>query len=183
MYLRVACLLAMFTISPGAPAALSAQTPSLREYEIKVAFLYNFALFVEWPEGAFGASTSPLVFCVLGDDPFGPALDTVEGRTAKGRTIEVRRFDGLDGLDECHILFISSSETERLADVMEFLGSSSVLTVGETEDFAQRGGIINLSITRNRLEFEVNLGAGNRAGLQLSSQLLSLATRIVPDGR
>ena len=183
MYVRIVCLLAVFTVSPMGLATSSAQTQSPSEYVYKVEFLHKVAPFVEWPEGALGASTSPLVLCGLGDDPFGPALDTVEGRTAKGRTIEVRRFDGLDGLDECHILFISSSERERLADVMEFLGSSSVLTVGETEDFAQRGGIINLSITRNRLEFEVNLGAGNRAGLQLSSQLLSLATRIVPDGR
>lgn len=184
MHLRVACLLAMFTISPVAPGGLSAQTRSPRDYdesEIRVGFLYNFALFTEWPEGAFGASTAPFVFCVLGDDPFGPALDPVEGRTAKGRMIEVRRFDGLEDLDECHILFISSSERERLADVVEFLGSSSVLTVGEMEDFAERGGIINLIITRNKLRFEINLEAGDRAGLQLSSQLLNLATDIISD--
>ena len=183
MHVRVACLLAMFTISPVALAELSAQTRSPREYEIKAAFLYNFALFIEWPEAAFGASTSPLVLCVLGDDPFGPALDTVEGRTAEGRTIEVRRFDGLEDLDECHILFISSSEREWLADVVEFLGSSSVLTVGETDDFAERGGIINLTIVRNKVRFEINLEAGNRAGLRLSSQLLNLAVDIISDDR
>ena len=183
MHVRVACLLVLFTISPVALAPPSAQTRSPREYEIKAAFLYNFALFIEWPEVAFGASTSPLLLCVLGDDPFGPALDTVEGRVAKGRTIEVRRFDDLGDLDECHILFISSSERERLADVVEFLGSSSVLTVGEMEDFAERGGIINLTVARNKVRFEVNLEAGDRAGLQLSSQLLSLAADIISDHR
>ncbi len=185
MHRRIVCLLALFTISPVALAALSAQTrsPSTREYEIKAEFLHKVVPFIDWPEGAFGASTSPLVLCVLGVDPFGPALDSVEGRTAQGRTIEVRRFDGLEDLDECHILFISSSERGRLADVVESLGSSSVLTVGEMEDFAERGGIISLGVTRNRLRFEVNLEAGNRAGLQLSSQLLALATGIISDRR
>ena len=182
MYVRIACLLAMFTISPMALETSSAQTrPS--EYEIKAEFVYRFALFVEWPASAFGTSTSPLVICVLGDDPFGPALETVEGRTARGRTVVVRRFDGLEDLGECHILFISSSERERLADVMEFLGSSSVLTVGEMEDFAERGGIINLTVARNNVRFEINLGAGDRAGLQLSSQLLDLAVDIISDDR
>ena len=184
MRLRVACLLAMFAISSVAGAAPSAQrSPLAREYEIKAAFLYNFAKFIEWPEDAFMASTSPLVFGVLGDDPFGPALDALEGKTARGRTVVVRRFVGLQGLDECHILFISSSERERLADVLQVLGSSSVLTVGEMEDFVERGGIINLTITRNKVRFEVNLEAGDRAGLQLSSQLLNLAAGIISDDR
>src|SRR5258708_8684937 len=90
---------------------------SLAEYEIKAAFMYNFAKFVQWPAEAFGQAQSPLILCVIGDDVFGPALDTIEHKLAQGRELKVRRQIRLEGARACHILFIAESEHARLRSV------------------------------------------------------------------
>ena len=153
-----------------------------REYRLKAAFLYNFAKFVEWPAEASSDEKSAFILGVLGEnDPFGPALESIRGKTVRGRTLTIKRFEGLQDLAACHILFIASSEKEQLEGALEFLEGSSVLTVGEMERFAEMGGIINFVVKKNRLRFEINLDAGRRAGLEISSQLLNLADSVVDD--
>lgn len=152
-----------------------------REYQIKAAFLYNFAKFVGWPAHAFKEARSTMTLCVLGSDPFGAALDqAIAGKTVAGRKMVVARFEGLPHLDVCHILFISPSERDRLAQILDTLTGSSVLTVGDTERFAHQGGMINFYVDENKVRFEINERAAERAGLKISSKLLKLAT-IVPD--
>ena len=149
----------------------------VREYQIKAAFLYNFAKFVEWPAAKFRDETSPMNLCVTGIDPFGITLDnTVSGKTIKGRSINVNRIDWEDNLKSCHILFVSSSERENLPKIVESLLGAGVLTTGDMDRFARRGGVISLTKKANKIRFEINLQAADRARIKLSSHLLRLAT-------
>ncbi len=164
-------------------SALRGTAQSSGEYEIKAAFLYNFAKFVEWPAEAFVDPQAPFVLGVVGEDPFGSVLaQTVGGKTVNGRQLMVRRFKHGEDLRGCHILFVSSSEKKHLAQILESLKGSSVLTVGETDRFAQFGGAVNFILEANKVRFEINVDAAARARLKLSSKLLALA-RIVADQR
>ncbi|NOZ67719.1 MAG: YfiR family protein [Deferribacteres bacterium] len=159
-----------------------AESTTPREYLIKAGFLYNFAKFVEWPDDAFADKSIPLNLCILGRDPFGPALRSVEGETFMGRKLVVRRFSRLREIDNCHILFISSSEKKRLPAILARMKGKQILSVADMEGFARRGGIINLIKVKDRIRFEINVDAARRAGLKISSKLLNLAT-IIREGR
>ncbi len=174
--------LSSLTAVIAASAVVSAQEiPPPTEYQIKAAFLYNFAKFVEWPATALRGQGAPIIVAVLGEDPFGADLEQIlDGKTAGGRQLVIRRFKGVRDLGLCHILFVSSSERERLREILRALQNSTVLTVGETEGFAGLGGIINFILEENRVRFEINIDAADRARLKISSKLLKLA-RIIRD--
>jgi hypothetical protein len=158
----------------------SAELSRPAEYELKAAFLYNFVKFTEWPAEELGKDEDPFVIGVLGKDPFGAALDKViQGETIHRKPIVARRFARMDeAAASSHVLFISSSEENNLVGLLRVLGGQSILTVGEMENFAQRGGIICLKKENNRIVFEINLEAAKRAKLNMNAQLLKLA-RIV----
>ncbi|MFA7005495.1 MAG: YfiR family protein [Verrucomicrobiia bacterium] len=153
-----------------------AATPAAKEYEVKAAFLLNFAQYVEWPPAAFPTPDAPIIIGILGDDPFGKALDqTVRGETIKNRPIAVHRSRQIESLKHCHLLFISKSERGRLANIFARLAGRYCLTVGETDRFARSGGIINFRLQGANVRFEINLDAARRNGLTISSKLLRLA--------
>jgi len=153
----------------------SARAQTSKEYQIKAAFLFNFAQFVEWPSAAFADASSSISIGVLGDDPFGPVLDqTIQGESINHRKLIIQRSQRVADLKGCHLVFISKSERSRLPDIFDSLGSSSVLTVSETENFARRGGIINFYLDGNKVRFEINADAAQRKGIKISSQLLKL---------
>lgn len=146
------------------------------EYDVKAAFLLNFAKFVDWPDSSFTGGDSPVVIGVLGDDPFGSALDnTVRNEKVKGRKLVVKRSKQLNDLKGSHILFVSSSEQSRLGAILRETSDWHTLTVGDVQGFANRGGVINFIIRDKKIGFEINTAAANRAGLKISSQLLKLA--------
>ncbi len=149
------------------------------EYQVKAAFIYNFSKFVEWPDHTFVAPADPVVVGVLGHDPFDNALDLLEGKTVKGRNIVVRRVADIHSIGVCHILFISQSERGHLAEITAAIKDSPILLIGDTEQFLQYGGMINLIADESRVGFEINNGAARRVGLRISSQLLKLAKRVV----
>jgi len=151
---------------------------SPQEYLVKAAFLYNFARFVEWPAGAFADDRTPVTLGILGKDPFGEIIESIRGKTVRDRELVIRRFVSMEEMEECHILFISQSEHKRLARIFVKLKDWSVLTVGDMEKFAHRGGIINLIIVEGKVRLEVNVDVAKRSGLEISSNLLKLA-RIV----
>ena len=169
----VGCLLLLgllSTLSPG----VQAQTGN--EYQVKAAFLYNFAKFVDWPPDAFGYSSAPLVIGVVGDDRFGGALDqAINGKSIGGRALIVRRLKWGQDLRSCHILFISSSEQKRLPQIIQSLKGASVLTVGDMGQFTQQGGIINFFLKANRVRFEINSRGAEQARLRISSKLMALS--------
>ena len=149
---------------------------SANEYQVKAAFLYNFAKFVEWPAQSFKGSDDPIAICTLGQNPFGSMLeDAVKGKTLEGRAFVVRAIPDVRQARGCHILFISSSEQKHLQLILESIKAPGILTVGETEGFAKNGGIINFKLEGGMVRFEINVGAAAKEGLQIRSNLLSLA--------
>lgn len=175
LFISVACLAAL----SGRPTAGAEEEAS--EYQIKGAFLFKFASFVEWPDGVFADDKSPLVIGILGDDPFGREFDeSIKGRTVGGRPVIVKRFRAADAA-QAHILFISSSEREQWPAVLEALKDSKTLLVGETEQFCRRGGMIGLVMSGSGVRFGINHDAAKRAGLKISAELLRLA-RIIRSG-
>jgi hypothetical protein len=168
---RVLSLLALAMLL--SPRATGAQP---REYEVKAAFLLNFAKFVEWPEGSFSSPREPIVLAVAGEDPFDGALERIlRGRTAQGRPFSLMRFRSTDQLHPCHILFVAGSESaDEWLNALERIEAPGILTVGEGRDFRRRGGISFL-IEDRRVQLAVNLDAVDRARLRVSSKLLALA--------
>ena len=158
----------------GGPVA-RAQSSFDREYLIKAAFLYNFLKFVEWPEEALPEGAGTIAVCLVGEDPFGEALESIKGKTVKSKDLVIRRVQALQNLGACQLLFVSSSEKNRLPEIIGALKGRAVLTVGELEGFTQGGGIIRLLIERNNVRFEINADMAERTGLKISSKLLSLA--------
>jgi hypothetical protein len=155
-----------------------AQTPAApSEYQIKAAFVYNFAKFVKWPAPAFASADSPIVIGVLGENVFGEELKrTLENKTFNNRAFELKAFHSVTEATHCQILFISPSEQDRLPQIFTALHGTSVLTVGETDHFLEAGGMINFVIEEKRIHFEINNDTAEKAGLIISSKLLSLAT-------
>ena len=161
-------------LSVAVPAYAGQRTP--HEYEVKAAFLYNFAKFVVWPKDAFPERESPIVIGVLGDDPFGPVLEEViEGKTVNNRALAIRRFRRTSDVVGCHVLFISPSEGRRLVEIFGEINLDHVLTVGDCRDFAASGGNIGFYMEDKKVRIEVNLEAAERANLRISSKLLNVA--------
>lgn len=172
--------LALLLLLSAVPAA--AQKVS-GEYQLKAAFLYNFAKFVEWPAGAFPGEAAPLTICVYGEDPFGRTLEElVRNERIGNRPLEVRRPDSLSQLGECHILYVSRSERAREGEVVSSLGEAPVLTVGESESFLRSQGMIGFFLEENKVRFQVNLDAAEGSRLKISSKLLRLAKAWTPGG-
>jgi len=144
------------------------------EYQVKAAFLLNFTKFIGWPAEAFAAADSPFAICILGDDPFGGALNAIlAGETVAGRKVTVEKIKRAPAPKSCQMLFISSSEKE-VRKIFPALGPG-VLTVGEGETFTRDGGMIAFVIENRRVRFGVNQPAAENAGFKLSSKLLNVA--------
>jgi len=153
-----------------------AQSRPPTEYEIKAAFLYEFARFVEWVPATASASDS-FAICVLGVDPFGVLLDeAVKDKTTNGYKVIAKRIVGAKDAGDCRILFVSPSEDNRLPEILKVLEGRNILTVGEGNQFTRRGGMISFRTEESRVRLTINTSATDRAGLKVSSQLLKLAS-------
>jgi hypothetical protein len=151
------------------------------EYKLKAVFLFNFVRFVEWPPRAFATSNSPVIIGVLGTDPFGKTLDqTVKGEIVNGHPVEVRRYKTVNEIKQCHVLFISASESARLSSIFDALKGRSILTVGDVNGFADKGGMVRFRKENNKIRFRINIEAAKAEDLSISSKLLQLAD-IVPE--
>src|SRR5436305_1786605 len=111
------------------------------EYKLKAVCIYKFSQFIEWPDEAFAGKDDPIVIGILGSDPFGPSFDeALKGRLVNGRRIIIKRFSDAKSAAHCHILYISTSETARMGEILAALKGKSILTVGEPPGFIQSGG-------------------------------------------
>jgi hypothetical protein len=173
------CLVVAVSVAAGTscwPEKVAAQAMPTPEYQVKAAFLYQFTQFVEWPASAFPSGQAPLVIGVLGDDPFGAYLDEiVSGEVANGHPIVVQRYRQAEEVAPCHILFVSRSEEHRLEEIFSHVGGRPLLTVGDADDFARAGGMIQFVTDEGRIRLRVNADAARLANLTISSRLLSLA--------
>jgi len=157
----------------------SAQDSKPTESQVKAAYLYNFGKFVTWPADRAAAS-AVFQICVLGHDPFGSVLDsTVLGESIDGKKITVQRMTRIQDASGCSILFISSSEESRLAAILPEAQRLHALTVSDIPHFAERGGTIGLVNHQDRIRFEVNRTMAEQCHLQLSSELLKVAIRVI----
>ena len=174
---------ALAGLAPPAPRAATPSPP--REHDVKAAFLYHFAQLVEWPVGA-APPGEPFVIGVVGGDPFKGALDrALEGKSVRTHPIEVRRFATVAQLEgaRVHVLFVAGDAGLR-ERALDAVSAQPVLTVGESEGFAERGGMIGFRLTRDgRVGFEINARRAEQAGLRMSSQLLKLARIVGPGAR
>ena len=170
-----ACTLALALV----PAAAQADS---REYQIKAAFLENFIQFVTWPSNAFANNDAPFCIGVLGEDPFGAALEqTVSGEAVDHHKVVVQRLRRIEDCKECQMIFVCRSEKKDLQAILAKLDSSPVLTVSEMHGFAQEGGAINFYLEGTKLRFEINPVEAQRRKLKISAQLLNLG-KIVEAG-
>ena len=164
---------ALFLVWPVRGAAAVSET------DVKAAFLYNCAKFVEWPKETFASESAPIQIAVIGDDEFAAKLKSLlSDKKAQGRSFEVKKLSNPQEVKNFQMVFISNSETRRLPQILDAAKKSSVLTIGETEQFLDLGGMINLFFEEAQLRFEVNADAAEKAKLVISSKLLRLAKRV-----
>jgi hypothetical protein len=160
----------------------AAQPTVSREYQVKAAFLFNFAQFVEWPTNTFTNAEAPFVIGVLGDDPFGNALEeTIRGETIKNHKLVILRSKRAEDLQNCQLIFVSKSEHAHEAEILSRCTARKILTVSEIQGFANHGGIINFFADGKKIRFEINPATAEREGLKISSQLLSLGKIVETD--
>ncbi len=152
---------------------------SAQEYQVKAAFIYNFAKFVEWPPEAFKDGSGAIHICILGPSPLDWMIeDMVRNKNVDGHALEVRKFDNVNQAANCQILFVSASEQKHLRAILLSTKTNDSLTVGETDTFVADGGVIGFNLDRGRIHFDINLQAAQLQRLQISSKLLSLATSV-----
>jgi len=174
----VACAAALLV-----PLRARAQEPSL-ERQVKAAFLYKFAGYVEWPANAFPAKDSPVTIGVYGDDALAHELSQlVEGRTSGGRRVTIVRIKSVDPLPDVRVLFVARSETEKLSDIAEAAHGRPVLIVAEDEYAIGNGAMINFVLANGRVRFDVDLLAVSHGSIALSSRLLAVAQQVLPEAR
>ena len=158
---------------------LRAQESKPGEYQVKAAYLFNFGKFVKWPAAIPAEKDTSFTFCVLGQDPFGPALDSIlAGEDLAGKPVTVRRIAKPQDAGPCRILFISSTEQSHLKEILAVVDESGVLTVSDIPDFSRRGGMIQFVVEGKKVRFEINLTSAENAKLILSSELLKVAAAV-----
>ena len=167
---------ALFLLAVLMGAVLFPATAQSLEYEVKAAFLYNFAKFVTWPPDAFAAPDSPITICVLGPDPFGSRLDDlVAGERVEEHPLLVRRLANAADAGDCHVLFVSPSERDRFPRILTTVNTRRVLTVSDTLEFLDAGGHFSFFLDSNRVRFAANTAALGPCEFQVSSKLLQVA--------
>ena len=172
-------------------AAVSVRPPNAKadsngtsEYDVKAAFLFHFAQFVEWPEEAFLSAESPLTYCTVGEDVFGGEMDeSVKGKLIGNRPLRVLHLREREPINGCQVLFIGAAQKGRQTEELASANGRPMLTVGETADFAQEGGIIGFFLEDKKVRFEINVGAAEKARLKISAKLLVLAKTVLGNPR
>ena len=163
----------------GSAGALPAGEAS-QEYQLKAAFLINFAKFIAWPEESFLPGKQEFVLCVAGEDPFGTTLNIARSKTISNRPVRVELVDsiGKSSSSGCHLLFVSRSEQGRLNQLSGMSGGSAMVTVSDIEGFVHTGGMIEFITRNDRLAFLINQTVMKRHGLHASASLLDLAAGV-----
>lgn len=167
-----ACLLLVTAQSPG---QTTADPPALQ-----AAYLYNFAKYVKWPATKSPAHSSPINIGFLGKTPVSAKLaESVKNKTVQGREIIIIQSDTIEGLQNCHIIYVSLTETARLVAALQALKDAPILTVGENRDFLDKGGMIRVFLDHESMRFDVNLPQVQKAGLVLDPNMLSCAHKVI----
>ena len=178
----LAICLSLLLVIPGLAGSAGA-APKTLEAQVKAAFLTKFAGYVNWPPGAIGTADEPLQLCIIGRDPFGPALDeAVAGQRIDLHPLLVTRLDKLGGRARCHIAFLGGSARQSPADMLEALRGQPVLTVTDASLGSGRG-MMHFALKDGRVRFHIDDALAARSNLSISARLLSLALSVKSRGR
>lgn len=151
------------------------------ELRLKAVYLLNFMKFTEWPDSAFQSVDDPIILHIVGKDPFGSILEeTFESEKIYGRPIVVRRMPNGLGKEKCHLCFISSSEQNNVDHLLTQAKGNPTLMVSDIRGFALRDGMIGFYLEKDRIRFDINMRALDRAGIKMSSKILRLARIVKP---
>jgi hypothetical protein len=166
--------------TPAEPPPMPDSVNQQLAYNVKAAFLYNFARYVEWPKEAFADKQAPFVIGIFGENPFGTVLGRIaKTKTVQDRRIEVKNIDSLDGLADCHILFITDSVAmEQQQRIIEKSQKKPILLVGEIPKFLDFGGSVNFFLDGNHVRFEINVDAVDHKKMQIDAKLLSVGKKV-----
>jgi YfiR/HmsC-like len=177
---RLAAVSLSFLLCAASAGRTAEQGNGSSEYQVKAAFLFHFAQFVEWPAEVFKDSESPVTYCTAGGDPFEGGLEaSLNGKMIAGRTVRVVHLKEVGESQGCQILFLGIGDKKVVSATLGRLNGRPVLTVGESERFAQDGGMIGFVLEDNKVRFEINVGAAEQAKLKISARLLALAKRVI----
>ena len=190
-YIFAVVLLVLFM----GPQARAADSTASREYQVKAAFLYNFLMFVDWPQEKMADSNAPIIIGIIGKDQFENAFEPVKDKLVNNRKVIVERFkpfeelkksdkavldQQIEAIRKCHLLYVCRSEEASLKEILNLIKDYSVLTVASMEKFIDSGGgIINFVMEEDKVRFEINVTTAKQAKLQIRSQLLRLAKRVI----
>jgi hypothetical protein len=173
-------IMLVFYLVALSSAVVSADQHKAGEYQVKALFLYNFLNFVEWPAGSSFNSSPAINVCIVGDDPFDDALDSIRNETVKGKRLAIRNFRPFDEPEGCHLLFIPASEKGHAGQILRSVREANVLTVSDTVEEGRQGAIISFFIEQKKVRFAISIEAAQKAGLKISSKLLRLAKIVNP---
>jgi hypothetical protein len=177
-YLSVCLALLAGLFAPS--SCIYGQQAKPTEYNVKAVYLYNFGKFIDWPAKISSDQGTSFTICILGQDPFGSALDAaLANQTIDGKGVVAKRISKSQEALNCRVLFISSSEQNHLKDILATLDKASMLTVSDAPAFAERGGMIQFVLDGNKVRFEVNVTNAEKAGLVLRSELLKVAVTVI----
>jgi hypothetical protein len=177
--LRRVLLAAFVAGGIAAGNARAAEEPSTLEHQVKAAFLYKFAGYVDWPSTSFARPDTPFTIAVAGADAIAAELvQATSGRTVEGRPVTVKRVKAGESLAGVHILFVGKAENARLNQWVQSARPHSVLTVTESDGALAQGSVINFVMADRRVRFEVALDSAEKSKLKLSSRLLAVAQEV-----
>jgi hypothetical protein len=173
------CAVALFVAALSFVDFGIAQAP-VEEYRVKAAFLFHFVQLVDWPPGALGQEKDPLTVCTVGKDSFQGDLETtLQGKLIGTHPLHVEHLKPSQDIKNCRVVFISGSERGQVPVIIAALKDDAVLSVGESDDFIKEGGMIGFCVDNNKVRFEINVAAADRAKLKISSRLLLLAKTVI----
>lgn len=172
-FILATALLTLFSLQTARGESIS-----LGEYEVKTAYIYNFAKYVDWPPGTLHNNSSNLFFCIIGKSPLNAVMESLSEKNIKGRRITVRQLKQLESLDNCNLLFVNADMKSHLPEILALATPRSILTVSDYKGFAAEGGIIEFVPVKDKIRFEINNRSAKKTNLKISSQLLSLAKTV-----
>lgn len=168
----VSFLILFIVIIPELPSQ------NITDAEVKAALLFKIPIYIKWPGNLLADQQNNFVCCILGNDRICQLMEEFDGEKLNDKTIRIKNVKTLEGITDCHMLFVGASERKNLRNILKITEEKHILTIGDMVGFAKSGGIINFIRKDDSIHFEINPKAGERTGLKISSKLLRLATII-----
>lgn len=176
--MKLQTLIILSTLFLLSTTSLCAEQVLYNEYDVKAAFIYNFAKFTEWPENARSSQNDFLKLCIIGDNPFGTSLKKLEGKQVKNKKLLIEHIESVSSIKGCDMLYISKSEEKNLISIVDYANNYNVLTISDQVGFEIKGVVINMFVSEDMIRFNINVDSAKKSGLRISAKLLKLASKV-----